>query len=224
MVSVLDTQVEKKSLETYSDSPNKMLSTSILLKIGGLGFSLGFVSYVAWILMVILSLEGLLRYGTGFFQFDWMSGVFFQAPASRLIFYGLLSFSSLFSAIGCFALTITKKLWLGFINGIFFLVTFVLFASFPPAFFLELILWGTTLLIIAEKIGAPNLGRAAGIILLIAGAFGILSTPVVIFWGFEIWIMMFGWLYAAGALMSAIIFFRRTRNNPEIKRFTETER
>jgi hypothetical protein len=93
---------------------------SVLLKIGGLGYFLGFASWIAWAVLAVLSFEGILLY----YDFRWMSGVFFQAPSSSLIFYGLLSLSLLFSAIGCFALSKKHNSGLGFVSGVIFVGTF----------------------------------------------------------------------------------------------------
>lgn len=199
---------------------------SVLLKIGGLGHFLGFASWIAWAVLAVLSFEGILLYNG---DFRWMSGVFFQAPSSGLIFYSLLSLSLLFSAIGCFALSKKHKSGLGFVSGVVFVGAFVsvipyglLFAAFqsyaayvvflfPLLFFLGLILWGATLLIIAGKIGVSGLSRVAGMFFVAPGTFGMLLWQVIRYWGFELWLLSFGWLYAAGALMSALIFFRISR-------------
>lgn len=210
-------------------------SGSVLLKIGGLGFFLGFASWIAWAVLAVLSFEGILLYND---DFRWMSGVFFQAPSSRLIFYGLLSLSSFFSAIGCFALSKGKASGLGLVSGILFVATFVVAVTYllpffglqsgvypnpypaqlsyatnllPLLFFLGIILWGATLLTIAGKIGVLGLSRATGAIFVVSGVFGILSLPVILYWGFELWLLLLGWLYAAGALMTALIFFRVSR-------------
>ncbi len=206
-----------------------------MLKIGGLGFFLGFASVIAWAVLVVLSFEGILLYNG---DFRWMSGVFFQAPSSRLIFYGLLSLSLLFSAVGCFALSKEQMSVLGLASGVLFIAIFVVAVSyllpfvglqsgtysnpypaqlsyamrlFPLSFFLGLILWGATLFTIAGKIGALGLGRAAGAIFIVSGVFGMLPFQAILYWGFEIWLLLLGWLYAAGALMTAIIFFRAAR-------------
>ncbi len=206
-----------------------------MLKIGGLGFLLGFASVIAWAVLVILSYEGILLYNG---DFRWMSGVFFQAPLSRLIFYGLLSLSLLFSAVGCFALSKEQVSGLGLVSGALFVAIFVVtvvyllpFAGlqsgtypnpypaqlsyairlFPLLFFLGLVLWGATLFTIAGKIGVLGLSRATGAIFIVSGVFGMLPFQAILYWGFEIWLLSFGWLYAAGALMTAIIFFRAAR-------------
>jgi hypothetical protein len=86
-----------------------------------------------------------------------------------------------------------------------------MFFLFPLLFFSSLILWGATLLIIAGKIGVSGLGRVAGILFVVSGTFGMLLWQAIRYWGFELWLLPFGWLYAAGALMSALIFFRISR-------------
>jgi len=199
---------------------------SVLLKIGGLGHFLGFASWVAWGVLAVLSFEGILVYNG---DFQWMSGVFFQASSSRLIFYGLLSLSLLFSGIGCFALLRKQKSGLGFVSGIVFVGTFVsvipyvlsfvalqsyaayTFSLFPLFFLLALILWGATLLSIAGNIGVSGLSRAAGVLFIASGTFGMLLWQVILYWGFEFWVFGVGWLYAVGALMSALIFFKISR-------------
>jgi uncharacterized membrane protein YkgB len=206
---------------------------SVLLKIGGLGFLLGFASWTAWAVMAVLSFNGILLYGD---NFGWMSGVFFQAPASRLIFYGLLSLSSLFSAVGCFALAKIKASWVGLVSGILFVATFLVTVaymlpfyglksgiypypypalsyetSFSLSFFSGIILWGVTLSTTAGKMGTSGLNRATGAIFVFSGFLGIVFMPVILYWGFEIWLLMLGWLYAAGTLMTTLIFFRLPR-------------
>ena len=213
---------------------------SVLLKIGGLGFCLGFASWIAWAVMAVLSFEGILVYGD--YNFGWMSGIFFQAIASRLIFYGLLSLSLLFSAVGCFALVRIKKSWLGLVTGILFFATFLIAvaymvpfyglksgiypyvypafsyeASFSPLFFFGLILWGATLWTSAGKMGGSGLNRGAGAIFVVSGFFGMWSMPVILYWGFEIWLLMLGWLYAVGALMTTLIFFRLLRTPQKLR-------
>jgi len=210
-------------------------SGSVLLKIGSLGFFLGFASWIAWAVLAVLSFGGILLYNG---DFRWISGVFLQAPFSRLIFYGLLSLSLLFSAVGCFALSKEQASGLGLLSGIPFVVIFVVAVVyllpffglqsgmypnpypvqlsyarilFPLLFFFGLILWGATLLTISGKIGVLGLGRAAGAIFVFSGVFGMLLWQVIVYWGFEIWLLSFGWLYAAGALMTALIFFRVSR-------------
>jgi hypothetical protein len=76
---------------------------------------------------------------------------------------------------------------------------------------LGLILWGATLLTVAGKIGVLGLGRAAGAIFVVSGVFGMLLWQVILYWGFEVWLLAFGWLYAAGALMTTLTFFRASR-------------
>jgi len=198
--------------------------SSVFLKIGGLGHFLGFASYIMWASLVILSFAGILTYD----DFQVMSGIFFQAPFYTLIFDGLLSLSLLFSAIGSFALSRKQNSRLGFVSGVVFIGTFVssvmpyglffaslqsyavyMFFLFLLLFFLGLILWGATLLSIARKISVR--GARVGILIVASGAFGMLLWQVIQYWGFELWLLSFGWLYAVGALMSALIFFRISR-------------
>jgi hypothetical protein len=209
-------------------------SDSVFLKIGGLGFLLGFASWITWAVLAVLSFEGILLYNG---DFRWMSGAFFQALYSRLIFYGLLALSSLLSAVGCFALSKKQASGLGLISGMGFAVTFVItilylvpfigiqsvypnpypayltYATYllPLSIFLSLILWGAWLLINERKINVLGLSRTAGILFLASGAFGILIWPAILYWGFEIWLLLSGWLYAAGALMTTLIFFKVSR-------------
>jgi hypothetical protein len=212
-------------------------SRSILLKIGGLGFLLGFASWIAWVVMVILSFEGILLFNG---DFRWLSGVFFQAPSSRLIFYGLLSVSLLFSAVGSFALPRKQASWLGVISGVALISAFVvsvmyllpffglepriypnpypvmlIYATylFPFLFFSGLVIWGTTLLLIARRTSAGDFGHATGAFFLVSGGFGILLWPVILYWGLELWLLLLGWLYAAGALMAIRVLARNFPNS-----------
>ncbi len=198
-------------------------SGSVLLKIGGLGYVLGFASWILWAIMAILSF--VTAFTLRGFPFPFMSGIYFLRYSS-LIFYSLLSLSLLFSAIGCFALSrkfrpglvlasgvvlilafaSTSIYWLDFVGSIPYGVYLVY--VFPVLFFLGLILWGATLLTSAEKTTLPIHSRVAGALLVASGVFGMLAWPAILYWGFELWLLMFGWLYAAGALLSALIFFR----------------
>jgi hypothetical protein len=196
-------------------------SGSVLLKIGGLGYFLGFASWAVWAIMAVLSFEGLLTYNINNYTFQVMSGIFFQASYSRLIFYSLLSLSLLLSAVGCFALWQKLKSELGIASGVVFLLAFassvvylgyVRGSQFLLLFFLGLILWGATLLTLAGKTTSVGRSRAAGAIFIVSGAFGMLILPAILYWGIEMWLLLLGWLYAAGALLSASIFFRISRN------------
>lgn len=208
-------------------------SSSVLLKVGGIGFCLGFASWAAWAVLAALSFGDLLpRDGL-----SWMSGIFFQAAIPALIFYGLLSLSLLFGAVGCFTLFKEHTSWLELASGVTFIVTFgvaivyllpfvairsaysgpyaVYFIGalrlFPLLFFSGLILWGATLLVIGRKMGVLGLSRAAGSVFIASGVLGMLLWQVILYWGFEFWILLLGWLYAAGALITALIFFRISR-------------
>ncbi len=156
-----------------------------------------------------------------------------QVSSFRLIFYGLLAVSSILSAVGCFALSRKQRSWLALVSGmpfvaifmvlVVYLVPFVGIASIypnpyptwlsfvteliPSLFFPASILWGATLLIIGRKMGVSGLSRAAGSAFIASGVFGMLLLQLVLYFGFDVWFVVIGWLYAAGALMTAIIFF-----------------
>jgi len=109
---------------------------------------------------------------------------------------------------------------LGIVTGVVFILAFVssavyfrdvLDSPFLLLFFLGLILWGATLLTIAEKTTFSVRSRAAGTIFIVSGAFGMLILQALLYWGIEMWLLLLGWLYAAGALLSASIFFRISR-------------
>lgn len=200
----------------------------ISLKLGGIGFFLGFASWIAWVILVGLSFVGPHRLSD--LPNSLMSGIYFTAATSRLIFYGLLSLSLVFSAVGYFALSKEQVSRLGLVSGIIFAATFVvlvmqlfsaLFNSvsfwivayylFFFVFFFGLILWGATLLKIVGKTRPLGLSRTAGGVFVASGVFGMLFWTVILYWGFEFWLLSCGWLYAAGALMTSLIFFRLSK-------------
>lgn len=204
-------------------------SGSVLFKVGGVGYLFGFISWITWAILVILGFISSLT----FHGFQFMSGIFFQAYF-WLIFYSLLSISLLLSAIGCFAFARKQKSALGLASGVVFLIAFASLAAyllafatdimpqnisyvrylvfpFPLLFFVGLIIWGVTLLLDAGKTGVTVRSRTAGPLFLVSAIFGILVWPAISYWGLEIWLLMLGWLYAVGALLSALIFFRISR-------------
>jgi hypothetical protein len=159
-----------------------------------------------------------------------MSGIYFTSATSRLIFYGLLTLSSIFNAVGCFALFKEQASKLALLSGIFFAATFVVLAMqifstfftsvffwivsqylFVLVFFFGLILWGATLWKNAVKTSVSGLSHATGMAFVASGALGLLLWPVILYWGFELWLLLCGWLYAAGALATALIFFRLSK-------------
>jgi len=47
--------------------------------------------------------------------------------------------------------------------------------------------------------------RMAGAFFLVAGLLGLMLLPVILWWGFETWLMAGGGLYAAGAIVLAVV-------------------
>ncbi len=153
-------------------------SNSILLKIGGIGFVLGFVSWLAWAVLTALSIVDLFLFHEFF-----MSGIFFLSWSARVTYYGLLALSLLLSAVGGFALFRRYASWLGLVSGVGSAVTFVFSVSYlafflgtqtgflnlryfiytmrflPLSLFLSLILWAATLFTIGRKTSVDEVGR-----------------------------------------------------------------
>lgn len=200
----------------------------ISLKMGGIGFFLGFASWIAWVVLVVLSFASTPRLED--LPNLLMGGVYFTSATSRLIFYGLLTLSSIFNAVGCFALFKEQASKLVLLSGILFAATFVVLAMqifstlftsvffrmvshylFSSVFFVALILWGATLWKNAVKTSVSGLSHATGMAFVASGALGLLLWHVILYWGFELWLLICGWLYAAGALATALIFFRLSK-------------
>jgi hypothetical protein len=192
------------------------LSNSVLLKVGSLGYFLGFVSWVVWAVAAFVSFAVI----TGPDHLP-MSGIFFQSSSLAMVFYALLSFSFLLCAVGCFAFSNRQGSGLALASGAVFVVAFAsiavprlvrgwpfFFFNFPFLMFLGLILWGATLLTTAGKLASRWQGKIAGVLFVVAGTFGLLVWEAILYWGLELWLLMAGWLYAAGAFTTVLILYR----------------
>ncbi|HVP41128.1 MAG TPA: hypothetical protein VMS95_04165 [Candidatus Krumholzibacteriaceae bacterium] len=192
---------------------------SVLLKVGSLGYFLGFVSWVFWALVTFVSFTVATGPSTGLLP---MSGIFFQSHILAVEFYSLLWLSFLLGAIGCFGFWKKLSSGLAFACGVVFAFTFAstllpgsgfligslfFFPQFQLAFF-GLILWGVTLLTFAGKLASRWQGKVAGVFFVVAGSFGLLAFGAIAYFGFEIWLLMFGWLYAAAAFLTALILYK----------------
>jgi len=203
--------------------------STIFIRIGSIGYIVGFLAWLFWLLLVIANLV-----------IDWhgnpsmMSGIFFQAP-SRDYFYidnFLFSVSFALGSFGCFGLKKKYGSNLALVCGIIYIIvvailvyslsSLYLHANYvpmrlyvPTALFVGMLMWGTTLLVV-QKPSHSTLGLysrlshagLAGTLFIVAGLIGILLFPVIVYWSIELWLMFAGWLYAAGAVATALLLFQ----------------
>jgi len=187
--------------------------------VGAIGF---LISFGAWLFWLLLTVSALLYYSLGYGYPNYMSGIFFQNWTYYLIFHSLLALSLALESFGCFALKQKYGSNLALTCGILFLViSAVLTASliipisgvhyllrfmYNPVLLLNfgLLILGATLLSIRKFL--PNPGKALwiGLIFIIISAVTLTwFIMVILYWGFEFWFMLFGWLYAINSIATA---------------------
>ena len=200
----------------------------ILFRIGTIGYIVGFLAWLFWLLLVVANLV-----------IDWhgqlsiMSGIFFQSysRAYFMIDYSLFSVSFALGSFGCFGLKKKYDLDLALACGIshiivaailvyslsslYLLTNYVPMRFYvPTALFVGMLMWGGTLLIEQKPFQSTMLGsytklnQLAGTLFMVSSLIGILFHQVILYWGIEFWLMFAGWLYAAGAVATALLLFR----------------
>ena len=201
---------------------------AIFFRIGSIGYMVGFLAWLFWLLLVITNLA-----------IDWhghpsiMSGIFFQAysRAYFMIDNFLFSVSFAFGSFGCFGLKkkygsdlalacgiihiIVTAILVYSLSSLYLLANYVPIRFYvPTALFVGMLMWGATLLIVRKPFHSTMLGsysrlsQLAGTLFMVAGLIGILFHQVILYWGIEFWFMFAGWLYAAGAVATALLLFR----------------
>jgi len=187
--------------------------------VGAFGFLLGFVAWLFWLLLTV---SALLYVFLGYGYPNYMSGIYFQNWAYYLIFRSLLSLSLALESFGCFALKQKYGSNLAFACGILFLaisavltssliipisnVSFLLrFIYYNPAVLLNvgLLILGVTFLLIRKSLLTPRKALWIGLIFIMISVFTLTWFPMaILYWGFELWLMFFGWLYAINSIVT----------------------
>jgi hypothetical protein len=203
---------------------------AIFFRIGSIGYIVGFLAWLFWLLLVVSSL---VVYWLGYGYPSIMSGIFFQAysRAYFMIDYFLFSVSFAFGSFGCFGLKkkygsdlalacgiihiIVAAILVYSLSSLYLLANYVPIRFYvPTALFVGMLMWGATLLIVGKPFHSTMLGsysrlsQLAGTLFMVAGLIGILFHQVILYWGIEFWFMLAGWLYAAGAVATALLLFR----------------
>jgi hypothetical protein len=181
--------------------------------VGAIGFFLGFTAWLFWLLLVISARV----FGYGFSNY--MSGIFFQNWVFYQIFRSLISFSFAFESFGFFALRQKYGSDLAFACGMLFLAISVLlilsliiplqlrflpwFIGYNPTTVVNvgLLVSGVTFLLIRKSLPTPRKALGIGLAFIIISALTLtLFKNVLLYWGFEMWLMYFGWLFAISSL------------------------
>jgi hypothetical protein len=190
-----------------------------LLVAGSFGYIVAFSTWFLWLLLVVSNLTA-IKFG---FYPTFMSGIFFQSGPYHYIFHSLLSISFLLGSLGWFGLKRTFKSDLAFICGIFYVVVFAflsysvveatLFISYALFYlFFGILVWGLTLTCVRRNFHRPKLAMCTGIALAVVAILSLtLFMPVVLYWGIEFWLMLFGWLYGFAALVTFFLLFRLSK-------------
>lgn len=198
--------------------------TYVYLVVGSFGYIVAFSTWFLWLLLVVSNLIA-IKFG---FSPTSMSGIFFQSGPYYYIFHSLLSISFLLGSLGWFGLKRTFKSDLAFICGLFYVVVFAflsysvieanLFRSYaffylrPTILFLGILVWGLTLTCVGRNFHRPKLAMCTGIALAVVAILSLtLFMPVVLYWGIELWLMVFGWLYGFAALVTFFLLFRLSK-------------
>jgi len=202
--------------------------SAAFLLIGSIGYITGFLAWLFWLFLVVASLV-IDWHG----QFSIMSGALFQSRAYLMMDYCLFSISFALGSFGCFGLKKKYGSYLALVCGIIYIIvtailvyslsSLYLLANYfpmglyvPPALFVGMLMWGTTLLAVQKPFQSimhglySKLNRAglAGILFILAGLIGIFLYPVIVYWDIGLWLMVAGWIYAAGAVVTALFLFQ----------------
>jgi len=202
----------------------KRTRSSFLFKIGSVGFVAGFLAWFIWLFLVILNL---VAYRLGYLHLNIMSGIFFQSGPYRLIVQALLTVSFALGSFSCFGLKYKHRSNLAMICGIVYLAIFTILCYsllesylfqnyvgmrlFPLFLNLGLLFWGLALLEVRKYLPHQRLGLLVAIIFILIAFLFIWLWQAIAYWGFEFWFVLLGWLYAIGALVTAILFFQVSR-------------
>jgi len=204
----------KLSFKDYKDT--------ILFRVGSIGYVAGFLAWFTWFLFAVLNL---VAYRLGYGYSGIMNGIFFQSGPYLMIVYGLFLTSF---ALGSFAGFGLKKRYssnIALICGIFYLMIFAILCSSVASAYslpfnipigvnflmflnLGMLIWGATLLEVRKSLPYPKLSPWIGCIFILIPILTLAIWQVFLYWGIGMWFMLFGWLYAIGAVVTAIILYR----------------
>jgi hypothetical protein len=200
--------------------------SAILLRIGSIGYVTVFLAWFTWFLLVLLNL---IAYQLGYGYSGVMSGIFFQSGPYTFIVYGFFSASFLLGSFASFGLKKRYGSNIALICGFFYLAVFAILCysiasayasqAYIPALtnllmFLNLgmLAWGGTLLEVRKALPYPRLGSWIGYIFVLVPILTLaLFWQVLLYWGVEMWFMLFGWLYAIGAIATALMLYRLSK-------------
>jgi hypothetical protein len=194
--------------------------------VGAIGFLLGFAAWLFWLLLAVTSF---IYHPLGFGYFGSMSGIFFQSWILGRIFYSLLAISLALESFGCFALKQKYGSKPAFACGVLLLafsaavISSMIIPTYHPLVYnpvvslnVGLLALGVTFLLIRKALPTPRKALWIGLLFILIPAFTLnWFLFVILYFGFEIWLMLLGWLYAinsvfAGCLMLQI---RNTQAN-----------
>lgn len=219
--TILQDQLLPESQERTRTPTN--VGTSRLLTMGAIGFLLGFGAWLFWLLLTVSALLPLLL---GYDYPRYMSGIFFQNWIYAMVFRSLLSLSLVLESFGCFALKRKYDSNLSLTCGVLFLciavilwaplavplsvVPLVWFLSYNPAPLLSvgLLVLGATLHSLRKVLPTPETVEGLALIFIIIFPITLLMLAVVLYWGFEVWLLFLGWLYAFNSVATARFLLR----------------
>lgn len=197
--------------------------SAIFFQIGAIGYIAGFLAWFTWFLLVILNL---VIYWLGYGYPDIMSGIFFQHGPYSLFVYSFFSASFLLGSFACFGLKRRLGSNMALICGLTYIGVFIVLCYYIMELYffrnyqnyislflntlrfmnLGLMVWGATLLGVRTSLPHPRLSLFTAIIFAFVAILTLtMFWAVILYWGIEFWLMMFGWLYAIGAIATAII-------------------
>jgi len=192
----------------------------ILFRIGFVGHVTGFLGWFTWFFLVILNL---IAYLLGYGHLGGVSGIFFQSGAYSLIVYSFFLTSFLLGGFACFGLKKRYNSNIALLCGFVYLAGFAMLCYSIVSLYLlrnyfwitpyflaflniGMLAWGATLLEVRKSLPYPKLSLLTGIILMfIAVASLTWFWQAFLYWGIEFWFTLFGWLYAIGTLVTALI-------------------
>lgn len=201
------------------------MGSSKFLVVGTIGYLVGFSAWFFWLLLVV---SAWLYYFLGYRYPSYMSGIFFQNRFNNLIFRGLVSLSFALGSFGCFALKQKYGSNLAFGCGILYLAIFTVMTSsliipvshvslrlwfiyHNPALLLNigLLVWGATLLTIRKSLPTSRKAFWIGLIFILISVLTLTWFIIaILYWGFELWLLFFGWLYAIDAIATSRFLFQ----------------
>jgi hypothetical protein len=188
--------------------------------VGAIGFLVGFSAWLFWLL---LAASNWLYDISAFGDLSYMGGIFFQNRVLQAVFSSLLSLSLALESFGCFALKQKYGSNLALGCGVLYLaISAVLTSSiiaplsdlprllwyiyYNPATLLSagLLVLGATFLSIRKSLPDPRRALCIGLVFILLSAPAWTNFCAAIwYWGFEIWLLLFGWLYAINAMATA---------------------